>query len=87
MGPLLGVSTMKQLDFLLMTIPWCYKISTETYLISISLVDQASARTDIKVQLGAWSWDTVSGEEFRVGAGLAEPYPITWPRACCHPWP
>ncbi|CAL5438342.1 unnamed protein product [Camellia sinensis] len=43
MGPLLGVSTMKQLDFLLMTIPWCYKISTETYLISISLVDQAKS--------------------------------------------
>ncbi|CAL5371666.1 unnamed protein product [Camellia sinensis] len=44
----------------------------------VRLLLQASARTDIKVQLGAWSWDTVSGEEFRVGAGLAEPYPITW---------
>lgn len=30
------------------------------------------------MQLGAWSWDVASGEEFRVGAGLAEPYPITW---------
>ncbi|CAI9111547.1 OLC1v1011796C2 [Oldenlandia corymbosa var. corymbosa] len=39
---------------------------------------EAGARTDIKVQLGAWSWDTVSGEEGRVGAGLAEPYPISW---------
>ncbi|XP_028084791.1 ankyrin-3-like isoform X3 [Camellia sinensis] len=44
----------------------------------VRLLLQASVRTDIKVQLGAWSWDTVSGEEFRVGAGLAEPYPITW---------
>ncbi|OWM71453.1 ankyrin-3 [Punica granatum] len=39
---------------------------------------QAGARTDIDVRLGAWSWDPASGEEFRVGAGLAEPYPITW---------
>lgn len=30
------------------------------------------------MKLGAWSWDTDSGEEFRVGAGLAEPYPLTW---------
>ncbi|KAF5961685.1 hypothetical protein HYC85_002894 [Camellia sinensis] len=41
-------------------------------------ISVAGARTDIKVQLGAWSWDTASGEEFRVGAGLAEPYAITW---------
>lgn len=39
---------------------------------------QAGARTDITVKLGAWSWDTTTGEECRVGAGLAEPYPITW---------
>jgi ankyrin repeat protein len=39
---------------------------------------QAGARTDIKVKLGAWSWDMATGEEFRVGAGLAEPYAITW---------
>lgn len=39
---------------------------------------QAGIRMDIKVRLGAWSWDTGSGEEFRVGAGLAEPYGITW---------
>lgn len=32
----------------------------------------------MKVQLGAWSWDMSSGEELRVGAGLAEPYPIIW---------
>ncbi|CAL5325396.1 unnamed protein product [Camellia sinensis] len=44
----------------------------------VHLLLQAGARTDIKVQLGAWSWDTASGEEFRVGAGLAEPYAITW---------
>lgn len=35
-------------------------------------------RTDVKVRLGAWSWDMETGEEFRVGAGLAEPYCITW---------
>ncbi|XP_021771247.1 uncharacterized protein LOC110735376 [Chenopodium quinoa] len=34
--------------------------------------------TDMEVKLGAWSWDSDSGEEFRVGAGLAEPYPLTW---------
>ncbi|XAR51979.1 hypothetical protein NMG60_11006801 [Bertholletia excelsa] len=39
---------------------------------------QAGSRTDITVRVGAWSWDTASGEEFRVGAGLAEPYAITW---------
>ncbi|KAJ9564174.1 hypothetical protein OSB04_000140 [Centaurea solstitialis] len=39
---------------------------------------RAGADTNIKVQLGAWSWDMGSGDEFRVGAGLAEPYPITW---------
>lgn len=35
-------------------------------------------RTESKVRLGAWSWDVATGEEFRVGAGLAEPYHITW---------
>lgn len=35
-------------------------------------------RTDIKVSLGAWSWDTDSGDDFRVGAGLAEAYSVTW---------
>lgn len=30
------------------------------------------------MRVGAWSWDMETGEEFRVGAGLAEPYPITW---------
>ncbi|XP_059643503.1 uncharacterized protein LOC132285337 [Cornus florida] len=44
----------------------------------VRLLIQAGARTDIKVPLGAWSWDMASGEEFRVGAGLAEPYAITW---------
>ncbi|KAF8398680.1 hypothetical protein HHK36_014535 [Tetracentron sinense] len=33
---------------------------------------------DIKVRLKAWSWDMVSGQEFRVGARLAEPYTVTW---------
>ncbi|KAL5581319.1 hypothetical protein UlMin_013761 [Ulmus minor] len=44
----------------------------------VHLLLQAGASTDIKVRLGAWSWDTTTGEEFRVGAGLAEPYPLTW---------
>ncbi|KAA8548213.1 hypothetical protein F0562_004526 [Nyssa sinensis] len=44
----------------------------------VRLLLQAGSRTDIEVQLGAWSWDTSSGEEFRVRAGLAEPYAITW---------
>ncbi|OVA15407.1 Ankyrin repeat [Macleaya cordata] len=39
---------------------------------------QVGVKTDTKVRLGAWSWDTNSGEECKVGAGLAEPYPITW---------
>jgi hypothetical protein len=30
------------------------------------------------VRLGAWSWDTSTGEELRVGAGLAEPYDAVW---------
>ncbi|KAF9600730.1 hypothetical protein IFM89_011417 [Coptis chinensis] len=39
---------------------------------------QVGVRRDSMVRLGAWSWDTHSGEEFKVGAGLAEPYAITW---------
>ncbi|KAI3699887.1 hypothetical protein L2E82_44494 [Cichorium intybus] len=39
---------------------------------------QAGANTDIMVQLGAWSWDAVSGDEFKVGAGLAEPYGVVF---------
>ncbi|RWW55245.1 hypothetical protein BHE74_00038127 [Ensete ventricosum] len=39
---------------------------------------QAGARTDATVRLGAWSWDAATGEEFRVGAGLAEPYTAAW---------
>ncbi|KAK8978864.1 hypothetical protein V6N11_034770 [Hibiscus sabdariffa] len=38
----------------------------------------AGTPTGIKVSLGAWSWDATTGEEFRVGAGLAEPYAISW---------
>ncbi|KAM7267235.1 hypothetical protein ACFE04_009401 [Oxalis oulophora] len=44
----------------------------------VRLLLQEGVRTDIKVRLGAWSWETHTGEEFRVGAGLADPYPITW---------
>ncbi|KAL8482688.1 hypothetical protein ACS0TY_025646 [Phlomoides rotata] len=44
----------------------------------VQLLLKAGIRTNVKVQLGAWSWYMASGEEFRVGAGLAEPHPITW---------
>ncbi|KAK7311999.1 hypothetical protein RJT34_10525 [Clitoria ternatea] len=44
----------------------------------VRLLLQVGVRLDIKVKLGAWSWDTDTGEEFRVGVGLAEVYPITW---------
>lgn len=44
----------------------------------VHLLLQAGVNVNIKVQLGAWSWDTASGDEFRVGAGLAEAYSITW---------
>ncbi|KAI9177609.1 hypothetical protein LWI28_017266 [Acer negundo] len=44
----------------------------------VHLLLQAGVQTDIKIRLGAWSWDTTTGEELRVGAGLAEPYVITW---------
>ncbi|RWR89553.1 ankyrin-3-like protein isoform X1 [Cinnamomum micranthum f. kanehirae] len=39
---------------------------------------EAGARMDCQVQLGAWSWDTISGEELRVGACLGEPYNEAW---------
>ena len=39
---------------------------------------QNGVRLDFEVRLGAWSWDTSTGEELRVGAGLGEPYGITW---------
>jgi ankyrin repeat protein len=35
-------------------------------------------KRETKVRLGAWSWDTGTGEELRVGAGLAEPYDALW---------
>lgn len=35
-------------------------------------------KRDTKVRLGAWSWDASTGEELRVGAGLAEPYDAVW---------
>ncbi|KAK1438780.1 hypothetical protein QVD17_04590 [Tagetes erecta] len=44
----------------------------------VRLLLKAGANVNIKVQLGAWSWDTASGDELRVGAGLSEPYAITW---------
>ncbi|XP_065875249.1 uncharacterized protein [Euphorbia lathyris] len=44
----------------------------------VRLLLQVGIRLDIKVRLGGWSWDTVTGEEFRVGAGLAEAYLVSW---------
>ncbi|KEH22084.1 ankyrin domain protein [Medicago truncatula] len=44
----------------------------------VSLLLQNVATTDFEVRLGAWSWDNATGEELRVGAGLGEPYGITW---------
>ncbi|XP_020534437.1 ankyrin-3 isoform X2 [Jatropha curcas] len=44
----------------------------------VRMLIKDGARTDLKVRLGAWSWDTNTGEEFKVGAGLAEPYGIAW---------
>ncbi|XP_054787958.1 uncharacterized protein LOC129293867 isoform X1 [Prosopis cineraria] len=44
----------------------------------VKLLLEVGVRTDIMVKLGAWSWDKDTGEEIRVGAGLAEAYPITW---------
>jgi ankyrin repeat protein len=35
-------------------------------------------KRDTRVRLGAWSWDAATGEELRVGAGLAEPYDAAW---------
>ncbi|KAH7443234.1 hypothetical protein KP509_02G026800 [Ceratopteris richardii] len=36
------------------------------------------AKADCEVRLGAWSWDSSSGEVLRVGAGMAEPYTAIW---------
>ncbi|KAL1336447.1 hypothetical protein HN51_030807 [Arachis hypogaea] len=44
----------------------------------VRLLLQVGVKLDMKVKLGAWSWETETGEEFRVGVGLAEAYPITW---------
>ncbi|EEF47511.1 ankyrin repeat-containing protein, putative [Ricinus communis] len=51
-------------------------VSRQTSVVRLLL--QVNVRMDIKVKLGAWSWDMDTGEEFRVGAGLAEAYLITW---------
>ncbi|CAL5421175.1 unnamed protein product [Camellia sinensis] len=44
----------------------------------IRLLLQSGVCMNIKVRLGAWAWDMATGEEFKVGAGLAEPYCVTW---------
>ncbi|XP_027190223.1 uncharacterized protein [Cicer arietinum] len=44
----------------------------------VDVLIKVGVKLDINVKLGAWSWDTDTGEEFRVGVGLGEAYPITW---------
>lgn len=44
----------------------------------VKLLLEAGVNTNCKVSIGAWSWDINSGEELRVGAGLAEPYNEAW---------
>lgn len=39
---------------------------------------QAGANLEQLVQIGAWSWDSVTAEEVRVGACLGEPYNAAW---------
>ncbi|XVE92172.1 hypothetical protein REPUB_Repub01dG0074500 [Reevesia pubescens] len=51
-------------------------VSRQTSVVRLLL--QAGIKTDLKVRLGAWSWDIDTGEEIRVGAGLADAYSITW---------
>ncbi|KAG6396438.1 hypothetical protein SASPL_142588 [Salvia splendens] len=51
-------------------------VSRQTSVVQLLL--NMGCRRDAKVRLGAWLWDLATGEEFRVGAGLAEPYHISW---------
>ncbi|CAN1794680.1 Ankyrin repeat domain-containing protein 50 [Linum perenne] len=51
-------------------------VSRQTSVVKLLL--QAGVRLDTKVRIGAWSWDMETGEEIRVGAGLAEAYCVTW---------
>ncbi|KAK7266911.1 hypothetical protein RIF29_19572 [Crotalaria pallida] len=44
----------------------------------VGLLLKNGVKMDYEARLGAWSWDILTGEELRVGAGLGEPYPITW---------
>ncbi|KAL0913364.1 hypothetical protein M5K25_016819 [Dendrobium thyrsiflorum] len=43
-----------------------------------SILVQAGASTACLIQVGAWSWDPISGEEMRVGVCLGEPYNALW---------
>ncbi|KAA3465647.1 tankyrase-2-like isoform X1 [Gossypium australe] len=59
----------------------CNAVSAAVICRQISIVRsllQAGIKTDLKVRVGAWSWDIDTGEETRVGARLAEAYSITW---------
>ncbi|KAI4384195.1 hypothetical protein MLD38_002380 [Melastoma candidum] len=44
----------------------------------VKLLLKAGVSTEINTRVGTWSWDVDTGEEFRVGAGLAEPYGVAW---------
>ncbi|KAH1122537.1 hypothetical protein J1N35_005697 [Gossypium stocksii] len=59
----------------------CNALSTAVICRQTSIVRsllQAGIKMDLKVRVGAWSWDIDTGEETRVGAGLADAYSITW---------
>ncbi|OMO60459.1 hypothetical protein CCACVL1_24150 [Corchorus capsularis] len=51
-------------------------VSRQTSVVRLLL--QAGSKMDLKVRVGAWSWDIDTGEEIRVGAGLADAYSIAW---------
>ncbi|KAK1377345.1 ankyrin-3 [Heracleum sosnowskyi] len=52
-------------------------VSRKTAVVKL-LLKVGGAGIDTKVRLRAWCWDTATGEEFRVGAGLAELYNAIW---------
>ncbi|EMS62904.1 Ankyrin-2 [Triticum urartu] len=52
--------------------------ATRGFVDVVDTLVKAGVKRDTKVRLGAWSWDAATGEELRVGAGLAEPYDAAW---------
>ncbi|KAJ7518625.1 hypothetical protein O6H91_20G000900 [Diphasiastrum complanatum] len=55
----------------------CQCVTTDKFFL-VNSNGKAGGKPDLKVSVGAWSWDYASGEELRVGAGLAEPYDGAW---------